>query len=487
MKLQYCFYITLSCFLGSCASYNGAMDSYYDDVKAKQYDAAQKKLEKNKLLKQHRNRLMYCMEAGKLYHLKKDYIKSNQYLNEADNIAENLRQSAGNVAAGMLINPMHRSYTGEDFEKHMLHYYKALNYAAMGLYEDAAVEARRINLTTQAQADKFVGKERRYAKDAFALNLQGMLFEMNGEINNAFISYRNAADIYLDAAGPYYGVEIPGQLKQDLLRTARQLGFTSDLEFYKRKFSCDLQSPDYSSGSLVLFLEEGTAPVKIQKNYWVNKAPGNRFYYYSSDGDRSFFDFDYGRHGYDESHISSLNSIKIAMPAYRLQSSSCRVLQVEVNGASYTPALVQNINVVAMQSLKERFVYELGTALARQLSKKVTAKGFGALATVIAAGTNKHKTDSTKTPEENAASKKEAKEEARMVGKTVTSIAGLFNRMTEKADTRNWQSLPAFINYVRIPLAPGENKIRINVAGKFKEISVQNTGGMQILSESSTF
>lgn len=487
MKPQFFIYVLLALLLGSCASYNAAMDSYYGDVKAKQYDAAQKKLDKNKLLKQQRNRLMYCMEAGRLYHLKKDYKKSNQYFNEADYLAESVRQSAGNTAASLLINPMHRSYTGEDFEKHMLHYYKALNYAALGLHEDAAVEARRINLTTQAQADKYVGKTGRYAKDAFALNLQGMLFEITGELNNAFISYRNAADIYLEAAGPYYGVEIPVQLKQDLLRTAQQLGFTSDVEFYKRKFSCELQSPDYSSGSLVLFLEEGTAPVKIQKNYWVNITAGNRFYYYSGDGDRSFFDFDYGRHGYDEGRFTSFNSTKIAMPGYRVQSISNRAPQVELNGTSYPATLVQNINVVATQSLKERFVYELGNALARQLSKTVTAKGFGALATAIAGGTNKHKTDSTKTAEENAARKKEAKEDAKMVGKTVTSIAGLFNRMTEKADTRNWQSLPAFINYVRIPLAPGENKIRINVAGKYKEIIVQNSGGLQILNESSTF
>jgi hypothetical protein len=28
----------------------------------------------------------------------------------------------------------------------------------------------------------------------------------------------------------------------------------------------------------------------------------------------------------------------------------------------------------------------------------------------------------------------------------------LINTATEKADTRNWQSLPAYIHYVRVPL-----------------------------------
>ena len=43
-------------------------------------------------------------------------------------------------------------------------------------------------------------------------------------------------------------------------------------------------------------------------------------------------------------------------------------------------------------------------------------------------------------------------------------IAGAFqvyNIFSEKADTRNWQSLPAFISYARFPLAPGTNKLSI--------------------------
>ncbi len=71
-----------------------------------------------------------------------------------------------------------------------------------------------------------------------------------------------------------------------------------------------------------------------------------------------------------------------------------------------------------------------------------------------------------------------------MAGKTVSAIAGIMNNMTERADTRNWQSLPAYISYVRIPLVPGENKISINSRGKIKELKLYNKGGLQILNES---
>jgi hypothetical protein len=37
--------------------------------------------------------------------------------------------------------------------------------------------------------------------------------------------------------------------------------------------------------------------------------------------------------------------------------------------------------------------------------------------------------------------------------------------MTEKADTRNWQSLPYSISYCRIPLDEGMNSVQLNTSG----------------------
>jgi uncharacterized protein len=38
----------------------------------------------------------------------------------------------------------------------------------------------------------------------------------------------------------------------------------------------------------------------------------------------------------------------------------------------------------------------------------------------------------------------------------------VFNLASEKADTRNWQSLPHTIYYSRIPLQPGNNQLQFN-------------------------
>ena len=59
----------------SCATYNKSMDSYYANLKEHNYDKAQRSLEKNRLIKKDRNALLYNMEMGNLYRLKKRSCK----------------------------------------------------------------------------------------------------------------------------------------------------------------------------------------------------------------------------------------------------------------------------------------------------------------------------------------------------------------------------------------------------------------------------
>jgi hypothetical protein len=57
-----------------------------------------------------------------------------------------------------------------------------------------------------------------------------------------------------------------------------------------------------------------------------------------------------------------------------------------------------------------------------------------------------------------------------------------FSFISEKADTRNWQSLPHTIYYTRLPLAKGANAITLQVNGSSKAIQLQaeGTGRLQV-------
>ena len=129
-------------------------------------------MEKNKLLKKERNKLLYLLEKGNLFHLMQSYDSSNVCFNTADYFIETTRKSLGDVSISYLLNPMMQTYLGESFERLMIHYYKSLNYLALNKTDDAIVEARRITLSNNALSDQQTNKKK-YNKDAFATNLQG--------------------------------------------------------------------------------------------------------------------------------------------------------------------------------------------------------------------------------------------------------------------------------------------------------------------------
>ncbi len=458
------------------------MDAYYTNLKEHNYDKAQRSLEKNRLIKKDRNALLYNMELGNLYRLKNDPVNSNIFFNRADGMIESNNNSFADVALGNLLNPMQQAYRGEDFEQFMLHYYKVINYASLGQTEDAVVEARRITLSLNKQENKFRNKENRYSKDAFALNLQGMIYEMAGDINNAFIAYRNAADVYLKADN-YYGVKMPLQLQKDLLRTATAMGFVGEGLRYEKLFNASYTENNTENGELILFIEEGQAPVKEEKNFFLTAGSNgiNSFNYVDANGYNANFNFNASAYGIAEDKLTSLRAFRLSLTTYRIQYEQSANFIVNNNGIAYSPQLAQNLNSVAVNVLKERFVTEMANALARQLTKKLVEKGTQLAAEGIAKSTDKkNDTDTSTAAKEKRTNEKEQR--AERAGEVAGFVMNMINTATEKADTRNWQSLPAFVSYVRIPLNNGENTITVSNNGNPITLKVIAGKGLQLKS-----
>lgn len=453
--------------LASCSSYNRQVADYYSSLQDGNFEKAGKALDQSKLLNRSRNRLLYLLERGKICHLLQQYELSNRFFNEADLLMESSQSSFKDIAFGNLINPMMTTYRGENFEKYLVHYYKALNYLQLHQPEEALVEAKRISLRTYAQEDK-AGTSGRYSGDAFSFMIQGMIFEKNDDINNAFIAYRNAAERYLDSKGSYYGTEFPAQLKMDVLRTASINGFKDELQRFEKLFGVSYDHAKSSAtGELVIFWENGAAPVKEQQDFYFSliKGDGGSFFFRDRDGQ---FDvpFEPGP-GYDRDKIraSDLRSIKLSLPRYapqRLKYTSATAL---IDGNSFVLEPAESINSLAIATLKERTLKELSTALARVAVKKLAEEAV------------RPSEESTKDNKKDNAKKKGGRE-ALALG------IQLFNFASEKADTRNWQSLPHTIFYTRVPLREGPNIINIRINGQqTKELSYTVNGrhGLQFL------
>lgn len=440
-------------FFNSCATYNLKSQEFQTALQQGKTEKALKFIDANSFLKKKRNLLLYYFEKGKIAYLNGDYELSNSLLNKADLFIEENKKYLGGKVLGMLLNSEMETYTGEDFEKVTIHYYKALNYIFLNKLDEALVEAKRINLQLQQLNDKYpAGQKNRYTSDGFSLNIQGFLYEASGDLNNAFISYRNAVNLYLANSGSFFGTTLPEQLKKDVLRTAAALGFTDELDRYQKLLATTYSPKEENiEGELILFWENGLIPFKDQTFYSFTVLPGN------TDGVVSIYNEELNltlpvpisKGKGKNNKFSDIEIFNVAFPKYVKRNPyffKASIIKDSITTADFQ--LAQNYEDVAFKTLKDRAVREVSKAAIRLGTKKISEHLL--------------------------------KEENKDLG----AALGIFNALTERADTRNWQSLPNSIYYARIPLKKGKNTISIlltaaNGISKEEKVYVDSRKGIQ--------
>lgn len=411
-------------FLG-CATYYQKNIKFQEHFVKGEIEQAAKILEKEEKAAKSKNQLLYFLQKGVVLQMLGNYQESNDFFEKAYLYTEDLQKNYATEALSFLTNPTILPYKGEDFERVQIHYYKALNYLRLNQFEEALVECRRINIELNSLNDKYANHKNRYKKDAFSYNLMGIIFEAAGEVNNAFISYRNAYETYRDEYQPFFNVNVPKQLKRDLLRTAYLNGFADDLEYYQDEFNMDYTPQPKEGGELIFFWNNGLGPVKSEWsiNFFVVKGKGGLVTFVNDEEGLSF-PFSSEGNSQDESlKLGDLKAVRVAFPKYLEREPYFRSAQLSIGDENYELELAQNINEIAFKTLNDRMIRELGNSLLRLAAKQAT---------------------------EYLVRKK---------NENLGALLSFANALTEKADTRNWQTLPYGIYYARIPLSTGENKL----------------------------
>lgn len=440
--------------LGSCGStYNVKTAEIENDLMAGNFDGALARVDQNRFLKKDRNRLLFLMEKGKLEHLRGNYEASNTLFESAYiMIDDRIKTSVGQAIAAKFTNPMAEPYKGEDFEKVIIHYYKALNYAHLNMPNEALVEAKRINIKLDELNQKYNENKNKYSEDAFSLILTGILYECTGDINGAFIAYRNAYEIYERNGGSYYDVSVPEQLKQDLLRTSKQLGFTQEYIDYSKKFKEEAPKT-VPTGEAIIFWENGLGPVKDQIVITASGG-GGVFYGTWQDGnvvEEILIPIPVG------TDVGSINAI--AIPKYTRRDNYYTGATLAFNNAEHSFELAEDFYPIAKQCLRDRMLRETINLVLRFATKKAGSAILGEIVGQVAGD----------------------------VAGDVTKLAGdVAGAATEQADTRNWQSLPQTISYLRVPLSEtGENKFVMKKYGPYgvdtDTINIPYKKGLQII------
>ncbi len=414
-----------------CGSLMTACRTYYDKTltfnkkfEEGNYSAARDYLASQDKMKRSHVKVLYDLNYATASFMMDSTESSISHFDAADKYYEDFSKNFSYEALALITNPSVKPYELEYYEAVMIHFYQALNYIKLGETEDAIVECKRMNLVLENLSDAFRKHDgKRYSRDAFGHLVMGILYEMAGNNNNAFIAYRNSLEIYADDYTKLFSCEVPDLLKRGIIRTAYRTGFAGEGRRYEKQFGMTYEGNDANKGRLVVFLLDGMSPIKTQSTVDFLKGNGSGFVNFSNSQTGITIPLYWGDCSEsDKNSLRSISYVRLAIPQYESRGSQC-CGRLKINGAQYSPELVEDVDKVARQSLKDRLWKELGKAILRAATKE-------ALHQVVAKRND---------------------------------YAGLFlavsNAVTEKADTRSWMSLPSCVRLTDVELDAGSYEL----------------------------
>lgn len=400
-----------------------------------------------------KNRLLYLLERGRLAQIRgdtdpsfRDYAAAIQVVKDQDAQPVVRLTDVAQQGSAVLVNDNLLPYRADGYERVLLHQFQAENYLARGDLEGAGVEVRLANAEQlkalkkhqsevadaqaagqrqPAQAGGMARAEQAYAgmdevsgqvknsfQNAYTFYFSGIIYEMLGAPNDAYIDYKKALEIYPENR----------QLQQDVVRLAASLGMTDDLADLRQRFPGVTPPPRPAPGAapvgtVVVLYEEGWVPPKeeIKIPLPVPSLDGGfaglsavAFPYYSAKG--------------------------IVLPT---------PLSVVVDGTGIAGGTepISNVRAMAVKALKERLPVIITRQVIRTAAKAALSMG--------------------------------AERAARQNGNDAAAVAAIiatsvYNVATENADLRSWLSLPADAQVLRLTVPAGQRQITISspVAGR---------------------
>jgi uncharacterized protein len=388
-----------------------------------------------------KSRVLYGMDRGMTLQLAGEYQQSNEVLEHAEEEVDRLyTRSVRTESLAFMTNDNSLPYEGDPYEQVMINVLKALNYASMNRWQDALVEARRIDHRLNVLTDR-TKDNAAYRDDGFARYLSGILYESTGDINNAFIAYRKAYETF-DASRTWSRTGAPSQLRADLLRTADALHLSQEFSQYHQLFPDtpwkSVEEQQHLAQVLVISYN-GRAPVKEDQFLDLPISMDALQLVLLNRG----FTSNRQQHRAADSVLYGLNGrvVRVALPKIVPQKTRVPVDTVNLIPDDGPPVIVrtelaQNVTALADRALSERMAGIAVKAVARAAFKYSLAEG--------ATHGAQHAVHGDAAP---------------WVGLAVGLLTKGFAVASEEADKRSWRTLPDEIHLARVWVPPGSYRI----------------------------
>jgi len=351
-------------------------------------------------VKRPQDQLLRLMDEGILLRTQGRFQESNQRLMMAAQIVEqNGYVSLSEEGVRLLSDENQTTYQGEDFEKVLIHLYLGLNFLSLNQEDAALVETRKVNEILYRMISE--GK-RPYELNPFARYVGAMLFENEGEVNDAFIAYKQAYEMSPMTFKSFESLGI------DLIRTAKRMKFSEQIDQLEKVWGRPVVTEAEAfvqerRGAVALLLEVGKSPKKISE---MEKRQR-------------------------KSESGSLADVIIPLPAYQrryYKIQSARLKVISAGGEQTDSQTIYDIEDSAEKFLADR--------RARLIARALLAAGVKVgVATAIGKASD---------------------------SKDLGVLAGFLLLATAQADTRSWLLLPGKLQVAKLFLKPGVYQLRVD-------------------------
>lgn len=379
---------------------------------------------KNKLYKK-KDAVLFYLDRAALLHDAQDPAASDEMLASAQAYIDELYAKSVSASAGrLLINDLTTPYYAANYERALTYYYRAQNFLQRGDVSSAAVEARRaVFFLDHLRADKRKG----YNDDPFVQYFASLVFESVGQLPDARIARQNAFNAYRRLGGKL-GVSAP--------------------EFSVPKNAGEL-------GEVIIFHYNGLLPLK--KTQTVQVAWSEAAAMASSPQETT----DSVSPEVQNALAAGLfgSAVTLSYPVLVPQPFRVASSFVEAGGQRYVTQKVADFAGAAKMDLDEKLPGIWFRTATRAVAKQVAAA--------------------------------QARQAAHSAANddTVGDLAGMFvsvlGAALEKADTRQWFTLPAEVRMTRLFLTPKTQDIKLlfrdgygNIIGEhvFENVPVERGG-----------
>lgn len=383
---------------------------------------------KNKLYKK-KDAVLFYLDRAALLHDAQDPAASDEMLASAQAYIDELYAKSVSASAGrLLINDLTTPYYAANYERALTYYYRAQNFLQRGDVSSAAVEARRaVFFLDHLRADKRKG----YNDDPFVQYFASLVFESVGQLSDARIARQNAFNAYRRLGGKL-GVSAP-------------------------EFSVPQNAGEL--GEVIIFHYNGLLPLK--KTQTVQVAWSEAAAMASSPQETT----DSVSPEVQNALAAGLfgSAVTLSYPVLVPQPFRVASSFVEAGGQRYVTQKVADFAGAAKMDLDEKLPGIWFRTATRAVAKQVAAA--------------------------------QARQAARSAANddTVGDLAGMFvsalGAALEKADTRQWFTLPAEVRMTRLFLTPKTQDIKLlfrdgygNIIGEhvFENVPVERGGRMYL-------